>query len=607
MSCLQGLCNRVSVTLRAMSRVLDRSPYLLALPLILTAACTPAGEMAAVDDSTGATQTDGETMPTVDDTTGPAPMPFCGDGMVDVDEECDEGEDNSDNGACKDNCEAAVCGDGLVHEGTEACDDGNDDENDGCSAACEITPICGDGTVDEGEECDNGRDNGPDGECLADCTVSQAGACGNGRLDSGEQCDDGNDDNNDACTELCAPPTCGDGFAQTVNSELCDDGDEIEGDECNSDCTTAGLWTDTFNGDADNNDVVHGVAADSAGNVIAAGVTFDGGQGDDVWLRKYDPDGSVQWTTTFHGITADVGYAVATDGSDEIFVAGSTFTLDEGTDTWLRHYNAAGDPVWTRTFDGTASGADQASGVAVDGAGNVVVVGYTTSSGSSRDIWIRKYNAGGTTQWTDTVSSGGSNNEEGHGITTDAMGNVIATGYLWAGGDAQDIWVRKYDADGDVQWTQSYGGAAGGRDEGNGVAADSAGNVVVVGHETTGTERDIWVRKYDAAGSEVWTQTYNAPQNENDSARGVAIDGDDAVIVAGSVSGGVQFDNIWVRKYDSDGNELWTSTYNADPDPGFGSDVANGVAVDPDGNIAVGGSEVRTGEARNTWVRRILQ
>lgn len=440
---------------------------------------------------------------------------------------------------------------------------------------------------------------------MLDCTAS---VCGDGMVSSRvEQCDDGNDDNNDACTELCAPPTCGDGFAQTINSELCDDGDELEGDECNSDCTTAGLWTSTFDGTASNNDVIHGVAADSAGNVIVAGETFDTADGDDVWLRKYAPEGSVSWTETFHGITADAAYAVAVNGSDEILVAGSTFTLDDDLDVWVRRYSAAGAPGWTQTFDGAAHGADEALGIAVDPSGNVLVAGYTTTAAAGRDIWVRKFSPAGVPQWTRTASGAGSNNDEGHAVAAGSDGSVVVTGFVWAGADGRDVWVRKYDEAGTEQWTRNYAGPQGDNDEGNGVAVDSTGAVIVVGyHSVQDAGRDVWVRKYDGAGTEQWTQTYDAPQNGNDTGRGVAVDGDDAIVVAASIFRGTQSDNIWVRKYDPSGVELWTSTYNSD---GFGSDVANAVATDPEGNIAVGGFETRTdlGEFRNAWVRRMLQ
>jgi uncharacterized delta-60 repeat protein len=576
--------------------------------LLLATAC-PASEPPGTGDGTsgggttgGGTTGDGTTA--IDDgSTGAAPM--CGNGTIEAGEECDDADANADTAACTLACLAAACGDGLVHEGVEACDDGNDVDDDACSNACLLPAACGDGIVQEPEQCDDGDANDDHAACKADCT---AAVCGDGLVQTGvEECDDGDDDDQDNCTSLCAPPTCGDGIVHVFNAELCDDGDGLEGDECNGDCTTAGLWTVTYDGPAHNVDELHGVACDSAGNVIVAGETFDASQGDDVWLRKLAPDGGVVWTQTFHGVTADVAWAVAVAADDDVLVAGSTFTLSNGRDAWLRRYTSAGATEWTQTFDGAAHDDDEALGVAQDPSGNVIVAGYTTTAAAQRDVWVRKHSAAGAMQWTRTAAGTGGQDDEAHAVATDADGNVIVAGYLWAGGSQRDLWVRKYDPAGTELWTRTHDGPAASNDEANGVATDTAGNVVVVGYQTDPTTgRDVFVRKYDPDGGELWTSTYNAPQDGSDVANGVAVDADGAILVAGSVFRGSQSDNVWVRKHDPDGGELWTSTYNSD---GFGSDGANAVAVDSDGNVAAAGFETRTdlGQSRNAWVRLFLQ
>jgi len=63
--------------------------------------------------------------------------PYCGDGIINGSDVCDNGASNSDTvpDACRTTCVWAACGDGTPDTG-EACDDGNLVSGDGCSATC---------------------------------------------------------------------------------------------------------------------------------------------------------------------------------------------------------------------------------------------------------------------------------------------------------------------------------------------------------------------------------------------------------------------------------------------------------------------------------------
>jgi cysteine-rich repeat protein len=80
---------------------------------------------------------DTETLTTSYTTDGGA---VCGDGKVEGGEECDEGADNADDGACTTLCKPPGCGDTLLQPG-EACDDGNAASDDGC-VACVVPRTC---------------------------------------------------------------------------------------------------------------------------------------------------------------------------------------------------------------------------------------------------------------------------------------------------------------------------------------------------------------------------------------------------------------------------------------------------------------------------------
>lgn len=160
---------------------------------------------------------------------GPGDPALCGNGLVDIGEECDEEGDN-----CTPECRRPVCGDGYVGLG-EGCDDGNTVDGDECSATCQLPgppPMCGNGEVEAGEECDDG--NTEDGDaCTQVCSLP---VCGDGFIGPGEECDDSNDIGTDECTPQCTLPVCGDGYVN-LPEEACDDANTTDTDECTTVCT----------------------------------------------------------------------------------------------------------------------------------------------------------------------------------------------------------------------------------------------------------------------------------------------------------------------------------------------------------------------------------
>ena len=109
-----------------------------------TASGTSDGTTASTETGTGTTSgtsTSASTGTSTSDTTVTSGsgtsgvMAVCGNGMVEGDEACDDGND-IDTDACLSNCAAAACGDGVVQEGVEECDDGDGVDKNLCSNAC---------------------------------------------------------------------------------------------------------------------------------------------------------------------------------------------------------------------------------------------------------------------------------------------------------------------------------------------------------------------------------------------------------------------------------------------------------------------------------------
>jgi cysteine-rich repeat protein len=156
---------------------------------------------------------------------------YCGDGAPNGPEQCDDAN-LSDSDACLSTCVNATCGDGFIRAGVEQCDDGNASNNDACPSTC-APATCGDGYVRAGmEQCDDGNMINGDA-CLNACVSA---ACGDGVTFVGvELCDDGNMSDNDSCLNACLAAVCGDGYAYT-GVEACDDGNMNNSDGCTNKC-----------------------------------------------------------------------------------------------------------------------------------------------------------------------------------------------------------------------------------------------------------------------------------------------------------------------------------------------------------------------------------
>jgi hypothetical protein len=341
------------------------------------------------------------------------------------------------------------------------------------------------------------------------------------------------------------------------------------------------------------------------GNIVyVAGATFGAlpGQtvaaGQNAFVRSYDVSGTELWTNQF----GDSAHAVVADATG-FYVAGQA--LAQGTAIRVRKYELDGSLAWTRQFGsvGQNSDGDQAKALAADGTG-LYVVGVVEGLGGpipgqtragAYDAFVRKYDAAGVELWTHQFGS--SFNDSANGVAADASGVYVVgsaggalPGQTYGGGFFTDAFVRKYDQDGNELWTRQFGTST--NDTAQAVAIDATGLYVagdttgVLPGQATAGGLDAFVRKYDLDGNELWTRQFGS--SSNDSAGAIAANST-GVFVAGYTQGTLPGQtsaggtDAFVRKYDADGNEIWTRQFGTSS-----SDFANGVSVGPAGLFVAG-------------------
>jgi hypothetical protein len=237
----------------------------------------------------------------------------------------------------------------------------------------------------------------------------------------------------------------------------------------------------------------------------------------------------------------------------------------------------------------------------------VTFTNYSPNTSSS-DAFVAKYSKRGELVW--ARQAGGTGYDRGAGIAVDSTGSSFVAGTFtgkatfgsrtMTSSGASDIFLAKYDGDGNLLWAQQAGGKS--YDWASSVALDSAGDCYVAGEFATNATfgsksltsngpSDGFVAKYASSGSVVWVAKIGG--NSGDTCSHVASVPGGGVLAAGTFRGAANFgtrsltsrgsDDIFLAKYDGTGNFLWAQqvgSANSSGEMSMYVDLARGLAVD---------------------------
>ena len=301
---------------------------------------------------------------------------------------------------------------------------------------------------------------------------------------------------------------------------------------------------------------------------------------DDIFVAKYDSSGNVLWAKKFGSVGDEDGNAIAVDDSENVYIAGDyashylsfgTTTLtnttnNSNTDVFFVKLDKNGNVIWAKSIGST--GLEFAKSIAIDTSGNVYLCGYFDSP---------------------TLNIG-----------NDALSN--------SGGD--DIFLAKYDANGNVLWAKKAGGSN--EDVALSMAVDPKENVYITGDFTstsisfdtinltstsTNGHANLFIAKYDKSGNLILAKSAGCIGSTGwVQATTVGVDTSQNMYVSGwfgynnfnigsSTLNYAGLYDIFFIKYDKNGNVIWAKGAG-------GSDVDQpySITVDDDGNSYLGGS-----------------
>jgi len=227
---------------------------------------------------------------------------------------------------------------------------------------------------------------------------------------------------------------------------------------------------------------------------------------------------------------------------------------------------------------------EHASGLCQTSDGGYIVAGYSDGTGLGlNDVYLVKFDANGDTLWTRIY--GGPADDIARSIIETADGGYVICGETESYGVLKnDVLLFKTDSLGTLLWTKTYGGVD--EDFGNQVIATSDGGLMIIGrtmsYGNASGDYDVWAIKTDAIGTVSWTKTYGGTGDDKGNAIQQTSDG--GYIIAGEERS-TNF-GMLLLKINATGDATWTKTIR---DTTFTLHEAHSVKQTADGGYIISG------------------
>ena len=399
--------------------------------------------------------------------------------------------------------------------------------------------------------------------------------------------------------------------------------------------------------DSNNNIIIVG-QTNSTSNIATSGsfqTTLSGN--DDVFIAKFNPLGSLLWSTYFGSNFLELALSCAIDNSGNIYVSGFTESNSGITtsgshqgnfggqsDAFLVKFNSNGQRQWATYCGG--SGIDYGYACSVDALGNVYLTGETSSSNNiatsgafrenyagGNDAFLVKFNASGQRLW--GTYFGGTSADNSISCVIDFNNNIIIAGRTYSDSIATpgvqyenligNGFIAQFNSVGNLNWATYY------TSEVQSCSTDSTGNIYIAGFTNStnliatpgahqenygGDMEDAYLAKFNNLGLLIWGTYYGGEYRDfsysvSASSNKVYLSGftTSSINIATSgayqtVNGGGMYD-AFLAEFDTNGVRQWGTYYGSG-----GIDQAFSVTTDSNGMIYLAGATYGSVEGIST-------
>jgi hypothetical protein len=335
------------------------------------------------------------------------------------------------------------------------------------------------------------------------------------------------------------------------------------------------------------------------------------------------------WARKAGSAGIEEGVSIASDNEGSVVIAGnfngaaitfgnSTLINAGGYDLFIVKYSNGGDVVWAQSAGGPLD--EKSESIALDPSGNVYMTGtfsspqvsfgnITLNNSDSTDIFTVKYDSSGNVLWAKRAV--GNRQDYSQCMSVDGNGNAYLAGYFNSSSISfsnhtianshtgfYDIFLVRYDVDGNVDWVKSANGYF--SDRASSVSCDDNGNVFLAGYFYSSTmffdtdtifnagKYNFFLSRYDTEGNLTWAVSGGG--TEDDRVQATTVDKDGNVYVAGTFTSpalslgnytliNADSSDIFLAKYNAAGNVVW-----AERAGGADQDAAAGITTGKNGN-----------------------
>ncbi len=346
-------------------------------------------------------------------------------------------------------------------------------------------------------------------------------------------------------------------------------------------CNTANIptieWKKTISGN--HTITISNTQQTTDGGYILAGHNNGNQNGGDYWIAKLNSNADIEWQKTYGGSNYDSAQNIQQTTDGGYVVIGTTVSNDGdvtnnkgSNDAWILKLSTNGNIEWQKTYGGSAG--DNLASIKQTTDNGYIAVGFAYSNNGdvpnnqgNFDAWVIKIAANGNLEWSKTF--GGSRQELMSDIQQTADGGYLMTGItVSSNGDvtnnhgSADLWIIKLQANGNLAWQKTYGGSH--TDYANCIQKTNDGHYIIVG-ETNSSDGDIssaygdldaWVLKIDNLGNILQQTTVGT--NSSESANSILQTHDNNLLITGhSQNNSSNISDIFVATLNTNCTLLW--------------------------------------------------